>query len=316
MSFEELNKTTAEVNKSSENEEPEVSQTDIDSRVEPLEPNAVDVDKTNDTLEQAAFDPDARVDVSEPVINDEMPSMEFDPDQRVEIPETEPEMVDIQEPNEQPAESEVDDEADVPTENPLGMEESSENPVAERDMVEEHKSSYDATQTAQDEIVNRKNNEKESDDKQVSKEENKQQDALRSEEVNAEEIKQKYADELLELSPEPDTIDVDKITNMKVKDISPEDNAKKHSEYRKNKEDMIKDWERIHNREWPTYSEDVYSDSGKLLRRKGDKYDAHHIQPLSKNGENTAENITPLHVNDHYDHKGIHAPGGSCSKLK
>ena len=84
------------------------------------------------------------------------------------------------------------------------------------------------------------------------------------------------------------------------------------------KNKLIKDWEKLHNEKWPTYKEDVYSAYGKLIRRAGDKYDAHHIQPLTFGGENIANNITPLHVCEHFDKQGVHSPEspfGTIEKL-
>ena len=65
----------------------------------------------------------------------------------------------------------------------------------------------------------------------------------------------------------------------------------------------------------PKYDEDVYSSNGKMIRKAGGDYDAHHIQPLGMNGQNEASNITPLHANEHYDKQGVHAPDSPYSKL-
>ena len=64
---------------------------------------------------------------------------------------------------------------------------------------------------------------------------------------------------------------------------------------------------------WPTYNEDVYDEKGRLRRRKGDKYDAHHIQPLELGGENDVSNITPLDI---LKHEEIHADGKPLDTLK
>ena len=58
-----------------------------------------------------------------------------------------------------------------------------------------------------------------------------------------------------------------------------------------------------------------YSSNGKMIRKAGGDYDAHHIQPLGMNGKNEASNITPLHANEHYDKQGVHAPDSPYSKL-
>ena len=77
-------------------------------------------------------------------------------------------------------------------------------------------------------------------------------------------------------------------------------------EFNRNKNDIIRKWEEKNKQTWPTYTEDVYSADGHLVRRKGDKYDAHHIHPLSLGGRNTAANMIPLHYNDHIGENGIH----------
>ena len=58
--------------------------------------------------------------------------------------------------------------------------------------------------------------------------------------------------------------------------------------------------------------EDVVNDDGKVIRKAGDNYDAHHIHPLQLGGENVASNITPLDVNSHRE---VHSSTGSCKRL-
>lgn len=96
---------------------------------------------------------------------------------------------------------------------------------------------------------------------------------------------------------------------------TPEENAVKREEFDDRKVDLKRQWEQAHDRPWPKYESDVYSASGKLIRRAGSDYDAHHIQPLTLGGENTVANITPLHADVHYDKQGIHAPDSPYSKL-
>ena len=78
---------------------------------------------------------------------------------------------------------------------------------------------------------------------------------------------------------------------------------------------LKKEWEEVNGRSWPKYEEDVYSDSGKLIRKKGSDYDAHHTHPLSMGGKNEVGNITPLHAKEHYDKQGVHAPGSPYDRL-
>lgn len=81
------------------------------------------------------------------------------------------------------------------------------------------------------------------------------------------------------------------------------------------KPELKRQWEIENGRPWPKYETDVYSASGKLIRKAGSDYDAHHIQPLSLGGKNEASNITPLHAEVHYDKQGVHAPNSPYSQL-
>jgi predicted ribonuclease toxin of YeeF-YezG toxin-antitoxin module len=139
-------------------------------------------------------------------------------------------------------------------------------------------------------------------------------DGLEKSEIG--ELKDQYIEELLDYSDCPETIDTDKFKNAELEKVDPQENAKRREEFNEKKKDLIKEWETENGREWPRYEEDVYSDSGKLIRKAGQPYDAHHIQPLSMGGKNTADNITPLHAQDHYDRQGVHSFGSAYSKLE
>lgn len=78
------------------------------------------------------------------------------------------------------------------------------------------------------------------------------------------------------------------------------------ADFGREKNAIIGDWEKLHGTEWPRYENDILNDRGVVIRKAGDCYDAHHIQPLSMGGRNTAENITPLHINNHIGDNGIH----------
>ena len=127
------------------------------------------------------------------------------------------------------------------------------------------------------------------------------------------ELTAEYIDDLKKNSEYPITIEND---NEKYEKISPEENAKMREEFTDLKESLIKEWEKKNGKEWPKYEDDVYDEkTGKLIRRAGDRYDAHHIHPLTLGGKNEATNITPMHVNKHSDHRGIHAPDSPYGKL-
>lgn len=97
--------------------------------------------------------------------------------------------------------------------------------------------------------------------------------------------------------------------------VSSEDCVENRKEFGEQRERLVAEWEKVNGRDWPTYSEDVYTESGKLLRKAGQKYDAHHIQPLEFGGKNAVDNIVPMHANDHHDKQGIHRPGGSYDQI-
>jgi hypothetical protein len=95
----------------------------------------------------------------------------------------------------------------------------------------------------------------------------------------------------------------------------PEQVAEARSEFNKTRNELIDKWEETNQRKWPTYDEDVTTAEGKIIRKAGDRYDAHHVQPLELGGKNTAENITPMHAKDHFDKQGIHRPGGAYDNM-
>jgi LysM repeat protein len=59
------------------------------------------------------------------------------------------------------------------------------------------------------------------------------------------------------------------------------------------KNDLVKEWETRTGQMWPRYSEDVLSASGKVVRRAGDPYDAHHVIESVYGGPAVWWNIHP-----------------------
>ena len=129
-------------------------------------------------------------------------------------------------------------------------------------------------------------------------------------------LKEEYVDDITKNSEVPETIDREKILSSEFEKSSVEETAQNRDEFNKIKDDLIKQWEEQNGKEWPTYKEDVYSSNEHLIRRAGDKYDAHHIQPLSQGGKNEVSNITPLHAENHYDRQGIHSPNSPYAKIE
>src|SRR5262249_55912307 len=56
---------------------------------------------------------------------------------------------------------------------------------------------------------------------------------------------------------------------------------------------LIAEWEKQTGQTWPTYSKDVLSNSGKLLRSKGARLDAHEIIPNKYGSPHQWWNIHP-----------------------
>lgn len=153
----------------------------------------------------------------------------------------------------------------------------------------------------------------------TSKEENElgesEADESDNKEKNIEQTLDDYFKDLKEKSDCPDTIPDKSFEDSDLEKRTPEENAEMRDEFDDKKADLKKKWEEVNGRLWPKYEEDIYSSNGKLIRKAGSDYDAHHIQPLGMGGENKASNITPLHVEVHYDKQGVHAPDSPYSKL-
>lgn len=121
-----------------------------------------------------------------------------------------------------------------------------------------------------------------------------------------------YISDLKTKSECADTILSSGLEKAKLEIQSPEKVAELREQFDDNKAKLRKEWESLNNREWPKYKEDVYNEKGVRVRKAGDNYDAHHIQPLKLGGANEASNITPLDLTKHAD---IHSANGSCAKL-
>ena len=129
------------------------------------------------------------------------------------------------------------------------------------------------------------------------------------------EISKEYIEDLKSKSICPETIS-DRIMEVsELKKIMPEENAEMREEFSVKKNNLKRDWEEKYGRQWPKYEHDIYSANGKLIRKAGNDYDAHHIKPLCMGGKNEVDNITPLNAEVHYDKQGVHAPDSPYSKL-
>ena len=134
-------------------------------------------------------------------------------------------------------------------------------------------------------------------------------------EQNLEQLLADYFEDLKNKSECPDTISEKPFHISDLEKLPPEEVAIRREEFSEAKSNLKKQWEEENGRPWPKYTEDVYSSNGKLIRKAGSDYDAHHIQPLGMGGKNVASNITPLHAEVHYDKQGIHSPDSPYSKI-
>jgi hypothetical protein len=134
-------------------------------------------------------------------------------------------------------------------------------------------------------------------------------------ENNLEKTVNEYFDDLRDKSECPETILERPFETSDLEKLSPEEVAERRAEFDDKKAEMKKQWEAENGCPWPKYEHDVYSPNGKLIRKAGSDYDAHHIQPLGMGGKNEVSNITPLHAEMHYDRQGIHSPNSPYSKM-
>ena len=124
-----------------------------------------------------------------------------------------------------------------------------------------------------------------------------------------------YIKDIKKNSEVPQTLPEKPFSEAELEKVTPERNAELRDEFNEKKPELKKEWEQKKDMKWPKYDKDVYSSSGKLIRKAGSDYDAHHIHPLGMGGKNEASNITPLHVDVHYDHQGVHSFDSPYGKL-
>lgn len=132
-------------------------------------------------------------------------------------------------------------------------------------------------------------------------------------EPSIEQLKINYINDLFDKSEYPESLNLKNIDTSTWERLSKEETKEKRLEYDKIKFDLINKWEKKHKKNWPTYEKDYLDANGKVLRKAGQKYDVHHIQPLSMGGLNSLENIMPL---NRFSHSIIHGINGSCKKLE
>jgi hypothetical protein len=68
---------------------------------------------------------------------------------------------------------------------------------------------------------------------------------------------------------------------------------------------QIAEWERQTGQAWPRYAQDLLNADGKLLRKAGDPFDAHHVIENVYGGPHRWWNLTPARFPDQHQ-GGIH----------
>ena len=105
------------------------------------------------------------------------------------------------------------------------------------------------------------------------------------------------------------------LRSKEYKKLTPEQTRKHRLEFDSVKEKIIREWEENTGQTWPRYSEDVISDkTGRVIRRKGTRYDAHHIIENTFDGEHEWWNIHPAKFPDEHQ-RGIHAKESPASEI-
>ena len=85
---------------------------------------------------------------------------------------------------------------------------------------------------------------------------------------------------------------------------------KQREAFRKNKSNLIEEWEKNTGQKWPKYKENIYSKRNPkfLVKKKGEPYDAHEIIPNMMGGPLKWYNIHPAKFPDEHQ-GGIHGAG-------
>ena len=83
------------------------------------------------------------------------------------------------------------------------------------------------------------------------------------------------------------------------------------------KPQLISEWEKNTHQKWPRYTaQDIRDGFGNKATQIGDRYDAHHIRPLTDGGRNTWWNIHPVPSTNHRGSDGVHSSGGKLQGLR
>ena len=96
--------------------------------------------------------------------------------------------------------------------------------------------------------------------------------------------------------------------------LNPE-KAKLHRKLFDNARDkLIDEWEIRTVDKWPVYAHDILNDAGEVIRKEGQRFDAHHLIESSYGGPNAWWNLFPAAFPDEHQ-GGIHAINSYASKI-
>ncbi|MBC1945372.1 hypothetical protein HCJ32_10380 [Listeria booriae] len=97
--------------------------------------------------------------------------------------------------------------------------------------------------------------------------------------------------------------------------LTPAETNKHRFAFKQVKNKLIVEWEQKTNQTWPRYSEEVLSaKSGRVIRKPGEPYDAHHLIENTFGGEHEWWNMHPAKFPDEHQ-AGIHGAGSPAKEL-
>ncbi len=104
------------------------------------------------------------------------------------------------------------------------------------------------------------------------------------------------------------------ITEGRFVKLNKEEHADHRRKFNKIKKELILEWEKNTGMKWKTYDSEVYSSKGKVVRFKGQNYDAHEIILNSWGSPLKWWNIVPARFPDEHQN-GIHRKNGLADKI-
>ena len=104
----------------------------------------------------------------------------------------------------------------------------------------------------------------------------------------------------MSISPQQRTMLANDLRVNEYSRLSPEAAASHRAEFGRMKNDLIEEWQVNTGQTWPTYTQDVLSRNGTVVRRIGQPYDAHHVIESSYGGPNQWWNIHPARFPDQH----------------